>query len=138
MAPIIFFTMTKYFFPFLFVGIGGMIGTLLRYSVTLATKDLSVSIPYNTLISNLAGCFIIGVVTALADQRAILSSDMRLFLATGVCGGFTTLSSLVYELQKLLADREIFIASMYFAATFAGSFIAFFIGMTMIRFLIKG
>lgn len=130
--------MTKYLFPFLLVGIGGMIGTILRYSVTLATKDISLSIPYNTLISNVAGCFIIGVVTALADQRAFLSSDMRLFLATGICGGFTTLSSLVYELQKLLADKELFIASLYFTATFAGSFIAFFTGMVLIRLLVKG
>jgi len=124
--------------PFILVGIGGMIGSLMRYGVTLLTKDISVTIPYGTLVSNIAGCFIIGAVTALADQRAIMSGEMRLFLATGLCGGFTTLSSMMYEIQKMIADREFAIASLYLASTFAVSFVALLCGMACVRLLVKG
>jgi CrcB protein len=120
------------------VGAGGMIGSLLRYLFIVLTKNIAVSIPYGTLLSNIAGCFILGIVVHLADQRGLLTQDTRLFLATGLCGGFTTLSSLVCELQKMFADRAYGIASLYFTITFAGSFTAFFLGMVCIRFFTKG
>jgi fluoride exporter len=130
--------MLRNLYLFFLVGVGGMIGSMLRYGTTVLTKDLSFSIPFGTLISNVAGCFLIGVVTSLAEQRAVLSGEARLFLATGICGGFTTLSSLVYEMQKLVANREFGVASLYFTTTFVGSFIAFFIGMVCVRLFVKG
>jgi|WetSurMetagenome_2_1015567.scaffolds.fasta_scaffold00119_31 fluoride exporter len=130
--------MSRLFTSFLLVGLGGMLGSFLRYGMTLVTRDASISVPWGTLLSNLAGCFLIGAVAGLAEARAVLSGEARLFLATGLCGGFTTLSSLVYELQKMLADREIALASLYFGATFAGSFTAFFIGFTAVRLIAKG
>ena len=113
-----------------------MIGSLLRYLCILATKNIAISIPYGTLLSNISGCFILGIVVSLADQRGVLTQDTRLFLATGLCGGFTTLSSLVCELQKMIADKALVIASLYFAITFAGSFAAFFLGMFCIKFFL--
>ena len=67
----------------------------------------------------------------------LLSTEARLFLATGVCGGYTTLSSLVYELAQFVDDGEIMHASIYFAATFAGAVIAFYLGTMLTALLLR-
>jgi CrcB protein len=59
----------------------------------------------------------------------LLSTEMRLLLATGFCGGFTTMSSFVYELGQFVQDKEYFFASTYFVATLAGAGLAFALGL---------
>lgn len=128
---------TNTLLPLLYVGVGGLFGSVLRYLATLATQNVSLTVPYGTLISNLAGCFVIGVVTELATRSEILSTEARLFLATGLCGGFTTLSSLVYELNRLLQDQEYFYAATYFASTFFGAFLCFYLGVIAVSALMR-
>jgi len=95
------------FLPFVLVGLGSMAGGVSRYGISLWTQNISVfSIPYGTLISNLAGCLIIGVIAGISGKSELLSSEMRLLLATGFCGGFTTMSSFVYELGQFVQDKE--------------------------------
>jgi CrcB protein len=129
--------MAKMLMPLLYVGLGGLFGAVFRYLTTLATQGFSMTFPYGTLISNVLGCFVIGVVATLAMGSTLLSSEARLFLATGVCGGYTTLSSLVYELARFLDDGELMNASIYFAATFAGAVIAFYLGTLLITLLLR-
>ena len=129
--------MAKMLIPLFYVGMGGMFGALFRYLTTLATQNFSMSFPYGTLISNVVGCFIIGVVATLAMGSTLLSTEARLFLATGVCGGYTTLSSLVYELAQFIEDGELMHASVYFAATFVGAVVAFYLGTVLITLLLK-
>jgi CrcB protein len=129
--------MTKTLVPLVYVALGGMLGAVLRYLTTLATQNLSISFPYGTLGSNLIGCFVIGVVATLAMGTSLLSTEARLFLATGVCGGYTTLSSLIYELAQLLRDDEIFYAGIYFAATFVGAFLMFYLGTVLTTLLLR-
>jgi CrcB protein len=62
---------------------------------------------------------------------------MRLLLATGFCGGFTTMSSFVYELGQFMQDKEYFFASFYFVATLAGAGIAFALGLLIIQFIMR-
>jgi CrcB protein len=93
--------------------------------------------PYGTLISNLLGCFVIGIVATLAVGSTLLSTEARLFLMTGICGGYTTLSSLVYELAKFVEDGEFLHASVYFAATFVGAVMAFYLGTLLITILMR-
>lgn len=107
-----------------------MAGGVSRYGMTLLTQNISAfSLPYGTLASNLLGCLVIGFVTGLADRTGLLSTEVRLLLATGFCGGFTTLSSFIYELAGLVQDKEYFYASTYFAATLAGAALAFALGL---------
>lgn len=129
--------MAKLIIPLIYVGLGGLLGAVLRYLTTLATQDFSMTFPYGTLISNLLGCFIIGIVATLAMGSTLLSTEARLFLATGVCGGYTTLSSLVYELAKFVEDGELMHASIYFAATFVGAVLAFYLGTILMTQLLK-
>lgn len=120
------------------VGAGGFVGSVLRYGLSLAGQRLSVSFPYGTLWANLLGCLLLGAVTALAAETEILSPSARLFWATGLCGGFTTMSTFMYELSRLGQDAEYWIASGYFAATFVGCGLAFWAGTLAIRVLLKG
>jgi len=129
--------MAKMLMPLLYVGFGGLLGAVFRYLTTLATQGISMTFPYGTLISNLLGCFVIGMVATLGMGSTMLSSEARLFLATGVCGGYTTLSSLVYELSRFVDDGELMNASIYFAATFAGAVIAFYLGTVLITLLLR-
>lgn len=129
--------MAKMLVPLFFVGMGGLLGAVFRYLTTLATQGISLTFPYGTLISNLLGCFIIGIVATLAMGSTMLSTEARLFLATGVCGGYTTLSSLVYELAKFVEDGELMHASVYFAATFVGAVMAFYLGTLLMTLILR-
>ena len=107
-----------------------MAGGVSRYGLTLLTQNVSAfSIPYGTLLSNLAGCLIIGVLAGMGAKTELFSTEMRLLLATGFCGGFTTMSSFVYELGQFVQDKEYFFASTYFVATLAGAGLAFALGL---------
>jgi len=128
----------SFFLPFLYVGVGSMLGGISRYSLTRVTQDLALfSIPFGTLMSNLAGCFIIGVVAGIGARSELLSTEMRLLLATGFCGGFTTMSSFVYELAQLVQDKAYFYASSYFVSTLAGAGLAFVLGLLLSAILVR-
>ena len=80
-----------------YVGIGGCIGSALRYAVSIyTTKLLTSQLPYGTLIVNAAGGFLIGFIMDLCLSSNI-STEFRLFLTTGILGGFTTFSTFSYE-----------------------------------------
>jgi CrcB protein len=116
--------------PFLLVGLGSMLGGVSRYGMTLLTQNVSAfSLPYGTLVSNLAGCLVIGLIAGFSGRSELLSTELRLLLATGFCGGFTTMSSFVYELGQFVQDKEYFFASTYFVATLAGAGLAFALGL---------
>lgn len=123
--------------PFLLVGSGGFIGSMLRYLMTLLFQNFH-TVPFGTLISNLAGCFIIGIVTGLTMDIPVLSSETRLLLATGVCGGFTTLSSLIYEMAQYLKEGEYLIGSLYLTGTLLGAALAFFLGTILVKLFFRG
>ena len=126
------------FLALVYVGLGSMLGGLSRYGMSLATQNISAfSIPYGTLVSNLAGCLAIGVIAGLSSKSELMSTEMRLLLATGFCGGFTTMSSFVYELGQFVQDQEYFFASTYFVATLAGAGLAFALGLIISGLLLR-
>lgn len=121
-----------------YVGAGSMLGGLGRYGLTLATQNLSAfSLPYGTLVSNLAGCLVVGMIAGVSGKSELMSTEMRLLLATGFCGGFTTMSSFIYELGQFVQDKEYFFASTYFAATLAGAALAFALGLLIIELVMR-
>src|SRR5262250_419807 len=87
----------------LLISLGGALGTLLRYLTALAAvRWCGGDFPYGTLIVNLCGSFVIGLVQALGIEALRISDDARLFLATGVMGGLTTYSAFSYETVRLM------------------------------------
>lgn len=82
----------------LIIWIGGGLGSVLRYLAQLGmSKLVTTTFPAGTFLVNITGCFIIGLLYGLADKYAALTTEWRLFLVTGLCGGYTTFSSFSYE-----------------------------------------
>ena len=89
----------------LLICLGGACGTAARYGVGLAAaRWLGVEFPYGTLIVNVVGSFLIGVIQELALSTSFVPETLRLVLAVGVMGGFTTYSAFSYETIRL-AER---------------------------------
>ena len=90
----------------LLVGTGGFTGSVMRYLVQYyMEKSLTSTFPWGTLIANIAGSFTIGMIFALAEKGNLMSAEWRIFLAVGICGGFTTFSSFAYNNLTMLNER---------------------------------
>ena len=88
----------------LLVMLGGSLGAASRYAVSLLTARLfGPQFPYGTMVVNLAGCFLIGLLFALADRSRLLTPDVRLLLITGYLGALTTFST--FSLETVSAGR---------------------------------
>jgi CrcB protein len=87
----------------LLIALGGAIGTVLRYLASLvAVRWFGAEFPYGTLIVNLSGAFIIGLVQELGTETTLVSDTVRLFLTTGMMGGLTTYSTFSLETVRLM------------------------------------
>jgi CrcB protein len=87
---------------FLFICLGGAIGTGLRYlTANLAVRWLGVDFPYGTLIVNVVGSFLIGLIQQVGVTSLLIPETTRLFLTVGIMGGLTTYSSFSYETLRL-------------------------------------
>ena len=96
---------------FLFVGLGGAIGTMLRYAGNLIYTNKT--FPFTTFIINIAGSFVIGIILGYALKNESFSQNWKLFFATGICGGFTTFSAFSYENFQLLQQGKLTLSVMY-------------------------
>jgi CrcB protein len=121
----------------LLVGLGGFVGSIARYGLSLISQRLSFEWPLGTLAANVLGCLFIGIITELMARGEVLSPAMRLTLATGFCGGFTTMSSMIYESAEMLRASEYLHATAYLAGTILLSMSAFIAGLLAIRVLVK-
>jgi len=89
-------------------GIGGFIGSTLRYAATGYVQQLSRSIdfPYGTLAVNVIGCFVIGFLSQLAESRGVFTAESRTFVFISILGGFTTFSAFGNETMNLWRDGQ--------------------------------
>lgn len=90
----------------LLVGLGGFLGSVLRYAVGgwVGRMKAGWTFPIETLLINVAGCLVLGILAGLSDSRGVLSGTTRAFLFIGLLGGFTTFSTFGYETFQLLRD----------------------------------
>jgi len=121
----------------LLVGLGGFAGSVARYGLSVTSQRFSIEWPIGTLAANVLGCLAIGILTGLSARSEALSPEIRIALATGFCGGFTTMSSMVYETAEMIRASEYLHATVYATGTFLLSMTAFVVGVMVLRILIK-
>ncbi len=98
---------------YILVGIGAAFGGGMRYWLSnFVYKFLPATFPYGTLAVNVIGSFILGILMFYFDAREMLSQQMKLVLAVGFCGGFTTFSTFSVETLNLFKDSEVFLGTM--------------------------
>lgn len=119
----------------LLVFVGGGLGAALRAIFIDWLAPLSGSLPFSVLLINLSGAFGIALVASLADETTSVSPQLRLFLTTGVMGGFTTFSTLVWGADLLFAEGAsgIGLAVTYLIASVAGGVVAVALGQISAR-----
>ncbi len=100
---------------FLLVAIGGSIGASSRYSFYLISKNIlsTSNLFINTLIVNIIGCFLIGYLIVLSDNKSLSQDFIKYFLIIGVLGSFTTFSAFSLETIDLIANKKFLIAFFY-------------------------
>ncbi len=103
----------KTLYDCIFVGIGGMLGAISRYLITLIPLKSEHGLPYLTLIINMSGAFLIGLIVALVDREVLMNKQMILFLKVGICGGFTTFSTFSLESYNLIQNGQVVLALAY-------------------------
>lgn len=119
----------------LVIGIGSFIGGIGRYLVTLLVQNKFLStFPYGTFAVNIIGCFLIGAVYALSEKGSI-NMEWRLFLATGILGGFTTFSSFSNETVSMMRDGQYWHAFVYVAFSVIIGLAATFTGISLTKMI---
>jgi CrcB protein len=117
------------------VAVGGAIGSVVRYLLSVAAIErFGPAFPYGTFAINVAGSFLIGIVAQLALSRAFgVSPEVRVFLAVGVLGGFTTFSSFSMEAVTLIRNGANVAALAYVAGSVVLGLLAAYAGVQSAR-----
>ena len=112
------------------VAVGGGIGAALRYAVTLlANAHGGVVFPYGTVLVNIVGSFLIGLLMMYFQAQADLTPSVKLFAVTGVLGGFTTFSTFNMELLTFIRAGEMGFALLYGGLNVVGAFLFCWLGL---------
>lgn len=117
----------------LFVGMGGFIGSVCRYLLGLLPIETSQGFPVKTLITNVIGAFVIGIIAAVAAKNTTLNPRLVLFLKVGICGGFTTFSTFAYETGTMMEKGQTGLALLYVILSVVLGVLAVFGGQLLVR-----
>jgi CrcB protein len=118
---------------YLFIGLGGFLGSIARFGLASFVQNRTESLfPYGTMLVNIAGCFVIGLLMTLFQERIVVGPNVRLFLIIGILGGFTTFSSFSYDTFALLRSGNHLAAGINVTVSLFGCLLAtwagFFVG----------
>lgn len=97
-----------------YIAIGGALGSVLRFLTSILVNKYWQSIfPMATFLVNIVGCFLIGFIISFFHKQNLLNSDLKWFLITGFCGGFTTFSAFGLENVRLLENQNLGLSLLY-------------------------
>jgi fluoride exporter len=119
------------------VAIGGALGSVARYLLGAYIQDrVAIALPVGTLVINVVGSLLLGFFVQLGLDTSAVSPEVRFFLTTGFCGGFTTFSTFSYETFRLVEDAEYGTAGFYVVASVVLSLLGCALGMGVARRLL--
>jgi CrcB protein len=119
------------------ISLGGAVGSLCRWSLTLWVPHPSGTFPWATLVANTTGCFLLGVLMVFTINVLPPSRYLRPFLGVGVLGGYTTFSTYMLDARNLLVTRQTALAGQYVFGTLAAGLVAVWLGVTTARLLTR-
>jgi CrcB protein len=118
----------------LIIGAGGAIGSIGRYLVQVwADRYLTLRFPVGTLMVNFSGCLLIGLLYGLSLRNGWFTFEWRIFLITGICGGYTTFSSFAYESISLVREGQLAAFFLYVGGSVILGLLATVIGIMVVR-----
>ena len=121
------------YYSLLLVGIGGLLGSVLRFLVGVGlTRALPGAFPFGTLMVNLVGCLLIGILYGLFSKDLLLDQGSKLWIV-GFCGGFTTFSSFSYDGLRLLQEEAWLLYALYTGSSVILGLLATYVGWTLVR-----
>jgi len=119
----------------LLVFVGGGFGSVARYLIGKWLNNIENAIPYGTMLSNVLGSLLIGVILGYLGRTGSMSQSQSLLLATGFCGGFTTFSTFAYENHLLIKNGDYFSFLPYTLLSLLLGFSAVFLGLYISKLL---
>ena len=119
---------------YLIVFVGGGLGAAARFGLNLSVpRVFGNQLPWHTLIINITGCFVMGAITAWLASRPSIAAEWKLFLTTGILGGYTTFSAFALDFASLLERGDSAPALAYAVASVVFSILACFAGLAIVR-----
>ena len=120
----------------LLVFVGGGLGAMSRYLLQGAVYRLTgAAFPYGTIVVNILGCFLIGLLMSSMEERFLAAPSLRIFLTIGILGGFTTFSSFSYETMMLLREGDLLAGGLNIIASVVICLGATWLGMGLGRYV---
>ena len=120
------------------IAVGGVLGAEARYGLDLAIPHPLGAFAWSTLLTNVIGCLLIGVLMVVLTEVVTPHRLARPFLGTGVLGGFTTFSTFAVDTHRLLVEHRLLVALGYGALSLAGCLVAVAAGVLLSRRLLVG
>ena len=120
--------------PIILVALGGAVGSVCRYKLYSFVLDQTINwrFPLGTFLVNVIGCLVIGVLAGLILKFEMFSSQSRIFLITGIMGGFTTFSAFGLETFYLIREKEFLVAGSYVFGSVVIGLVALWIGFALV------
>jgi len=123
---------------YLAIALGGSLGAVCRYWVSTSTYAwLGTGFPWGTLIVNVSGSFLIGLLTVLLSEKLDLPNEIRMGLIVGFLGAYTTFSTFALDVLNTASNEAMLRAGGYIALSVVGSLVGVWIGFAGARYLLR-